>query len=117
MLQDNLAGALFRLASRTSEKIRVQMTERALKAFDLALEVRTRSEMPAQWALTKENVAVALLMVSCWKTGAPALNDAIAARDACLSALSIYTPNDMPFHFAKASRTLASIDARIAELS
>ena len=61
MLQDNLGKAFYELGHRNSDKEEgCKLLEDAVTAYRSALEVRTKADLPQDWASTQSNLAKAL---------------------------------------------------------
>ncbi|MEP5768922.1 MAG: hypothetical protein ABJL26_11200, partial [Nisaea sp.] len=97
----NLLGiALKTLGERAGGADGVDALNRAVDTFGDALQVGTRADMPADWAMTKNNLANALSILGQRAGGADgidALNRAVAAYE---DALQIRTRADMPADWA-----------------
>ncbi|MGB0926568.1 MAG: hypothetical protein ACPGVA_05115, partial [Pikeienuella sp.] len=87
----------------------------AVTAYRAALEVYTRSDHPVDWAMTQENLAIALRDMADQMPGEAAAHLS-AARALVCGALEVYDPAHMPFHHNGAKKLLTDIDARIAAL-
>jgi tetratricopeptide (TPR) repeat protein len=107
MTQNNLGIALRDLAGRSEGAAGVQALNDAVSAFRSALEVRTREQLPQDWAATQNNLGIALRDLAGRSEGAAgvqALNDAVSAYR---RALEVYTENVTPFYWLVATRNLA----------
>ncbi|MEP0190697.1 MAG: hypothetical protein ABJ311_13140 [Erythrobacter sp.] len=112
--QNNLAGALVRQGERLSGEAGAALLGEAVNAYRAALEVYTRDQMPADWAMTQENMAIGFLSLAA--ANAPRRCDHLrAARAAVQAALTVYTPDSMPYYYGQATRLLTVIEAQIAE--
>jgi len=112
--QNNLAIALQNQGTRTDGAKGADLL--AVTAYRDALKVRTRDDRPVQWADTQQNIAVALRQTAAHDSctdPASALAQALTAVDA---ALTVYDPEHMSLHHAKATELraeiLAQLDAR-----
>jgi hypothetical protein len=85
--------------------------DEAVPACRDALTVRTRSDMPAQWATTQVNIARALGSMANADPNRPRalLLDAEAAL---VAALGIYTPEHMALSHDKAAEALGRVRAK-----
>jgi tetratricopeptide (TPR) repeat protein len=114
-MQNNLGTAL---ASQGAESVgpeSIRLLEQAVTAFRLALTVRTRGEMPANWAMTQENIGLVLETIAEIDTD-HALAHLHEAEAALVAALSVYTSEDMAFHYEKATGSLVRVRAKLAAL-
>jgi hypothetical protein len=71
--------------------------------------------MPADWAMTRENLGLVLVVRAertAGQEGVALLEQAIVAFQ---SALTIFTPEHMPYNYEKAQRHLAHAEAAIAK--
>ena len=85
---------------------------RAVEAYEAALEVHTRTEMPADWAKTQNNLASALRVMGERAGGEAGLNALTRAVEAYEAALEVRTRTEMPADWANSMSGLGS--ARIA---
>lgn len=113
--QNNLGNALAAQGDRTGGPEGLRLLNEAVTIYRDALTVCTQAEMPVVWAKAQENLALTLTRV------AQADPDRARAhlRDAetaLARALSVYTPEHMPFYHDKATDSLARIRAVLAEL-
>ena len=60
MTQNNLGIALWDQAARTEGPKGAELLAQAVSAYRSALEVRTREQLPQDWAMTQNNLGVAL---------------------------------------------------------
>ena len=60
MTQNNLGTALQAQGKRTGGSEGLRLLDEAVTAFRDALTVRTRADMPANWAMTQNNLGNAL---------------------------------------------------------
>ena len=79
--QNNLGTALWRLGEREAGTARL---EEAVKAFNAALEERTRDRVPLQWAGTQNNIGNALWSLGEREAGTDRLEEAVKAYRAAL---------------------------------
>ncbi|MBO9715175.1 DUF4062 domain-containing protein [Sphingomonas sp.] len=114
MTQNNLGNTLRIQAERVGGAQGLRLLTEAVAAFRDLPTVFTRADMPANWAMTHENLSLAYEgMADLRETPR---NNLVAAEAALLTALEIYTPQDMPHYFEKATRALARIRAKLAAL-
>jgi tetratricopeptide (TPR) repeat protein len=78
----------------------LQTLRDAVAAYDATLTVRTRDAMPADWAMTQNNRAVALQTLGDRQGGEAGLQALRAAVAACDDALTVYTRDAMPADWA-----------------
>ncbi|MFM7403320.1 MAG: hypothetical protein ACKO1N_04330 [Erythrobacter sp.] len=86
----------------------------AVAAYRAALEVRTRDALPAQWAMTQVNLALAEEARGDLSNGAAQADHWRAAEAGALLALEVYDPGNMGYFHEQATRTLARIRAKLA---
>ena len=110
---NNLGNALRTQGERTGGAAGLALLADAVAANRDALSVYTHAAMPAQWAMTQENIALAFEAMAA--RGDDPLPELREAEVAVLAALTIYTPEHMPFYHEKATRLLARIRAKITE--
>ena len=60
MTQNNLGIALWDQAARTEGAKGAELLAQAVSAYRSALEVRTREQLPQDWAMTQNNLGIAL---------------------------------------------------------
>jgi hypothetical protein len=60
MTQNNLGSALSEQGTRTAGEAGARLLAEAVAAYRAALEVRTRAELPQDWAMTQNNLGNAL---------------------------------------------------------
>jgi tetratricopeptide (TPR) repeat protein len=117
MTQNNLGNALGTQGDRTRGREGYVLHCEAIAAYRDALTVRTRAEMPVQWATTQENIGVTLAsMGEAEADPGRARAHFLDAEAALLEALDVYTPEHMAFYHAKATRSLARVRVKLAEL-
>ena len=68
--------------------------EEAVAAYRAALEERTRERVPLDWAMTQNNLGIALWTLGERESGTARLEEAVAAFDACLMVVSSVWPPD-----------------------
>ncbi|MBA16743.1 MAG: hypothetical protein CMN73_10370, partial [Sphingomonas sp.] len=90
----------------------------AVAAYRNALTVRTRDDMPVQWAMTRENMAHAVIAAIAVSELEPerAIAHLQEVEAALLDALSVYTPEHMPYHYQKAVDVLERVRAKLADI-
>src|SRR5262249_20626648 len=82
--QNSLGLALWRLGERENSTARL---EEAARAFQGALQERTRERAPLQWAMTQSVLGFALASLGERKAETAPLEEAVAAYDAALPVL------------------------------
>ncbi len=111
--QNNLGTALRAQGERTGGAAGLALLADAVAAYRASLTVRTEIAMPADWAMTQENIALAFEAMAARRDDPlPELHE---AEVAVLAALTVYTPEHMPFYHEKAIRLLTRIRAKLAE--
>ncbi|NKB56357.1 MAG: hypothetical protein GKS00_08480 [Alphaproteobacteria bacterium] len=79
MTQNNLAAALQTMGARAGGAEGLAALERAIDAYEAALEVYTRREMPADWAMTQMNLGKGLASLGKLESGSARLEAALVA--------------------------------------
>jgi tetratricopeptide (TPR) repeat protein len=114
--QNNLGNVLMAEGERTAGAEGHRLLDQAVTAFRAALTVRTRGDMPAGWAITQENLGLALeSMAEVDPDDARA--HLLDAQSALVAALSVYTPEHMPFYHDQAKDSLARVRAKLVALA
>ena len=96
MTQSNLGMVLRDLGERASGEQGAQYLEQSLAAYRAALEVRTREQLPQQWATTQNNLGMVLAVLAeraSGEQGAQYLEQSLAAYRA---ALEVRTREQLP---------------------
>ncbi|MBA16491.1 MAG: hypothetical protein CMN73_09055, partial [Sphingomonas sp.] len=106
--QNSLGICTSDLGERTGGPEGLRLLDEAVATYRDALTVRTRDDMPAQWAITQNNLANAL-QTQGERTGGPEglrlLDEAVAAyRDV----ITVCTRNNMPAQWAITQNNLAN---------
>lgn len=112
MTQFNLGNALQVQGERNGGEAGIAMLTEAVTILVAALEVRTRDALPADWARTQKGLAKALTALAEAEI-ARRCEHLAAARAAVCEALTVFTPEHMPY--GTATELLADIEAQIAE--
>ena len=86
--------------------------EEAVAAYRAALEERTRTRVPLDWAATQNNLGNALRTLGERESGTSRLEEAVAAFRAALEEL---TPKAAPYWHEVAQRNLARCLASLEE--
>ena len=100
MTQNNLGAALATLGARQDDPATLHD---AVTAFRAALEVRSREAAAFDHAETQENIAITLFDRARIPSAPDPQGDLSAALIAVNAALAIYTPDNTPYHHAKAT--------------
>ncbi len=79
--------------------------EEAVSAYRAALEVRTRTDLPLDWAMTQNNLGAALQTLGEREEGTDRLEEAVGAYRA---ALEVYTRTDLPLDWARTQNNLGA---------
>lgn len=80
-----------------------------MQAFQKALEVRTKADLPQNWATTEQSLGVSLLYEGRRSNGIKAkalLNQSLQAFS---SVLDVYTKVDNPYGWARTMRNLSEV--------
>jgi tetratricopeptide (TPR) repeat protein len=107
-LQNNLGGALLRLAQRESGTTRLQ---EAIAAYRAALNEYARDRAPLRWAITQHNLGNALTILGERESGTARLEEAAAAWEERLTV----APSIWPIAWVEQVRT--HIDQAHAEIT
>jgi tetratricopeptide (TPR) repeat protein len=108
MTQNNLGNALKELGTRSAGEEGRKLLEDALAAYRSALEVRTRADLPQDWAAAQNNLGSALKelgMRSGPEERRKLLEEAVAAYR---SALEVRTRGDLPQDWAATQYNLGN---------
>ena len=103
-VQMNLGTVLAALGERGSGSI---LLKRAVDAYRAALRVYTEGDMPADWALTQNNLGNVLRVQGERTGGAAGLELLAKAMDACRAALRVRTEANMPADWAMTRENMA----------
>jgi tetratricopeptide (TPR) repeat protein len=115
MTQNNLGLALQTQGYRIGGSEGLRILVEAVTVYRDTLTVHTLTEMPAAWAMTQENIGLALLLMAEVDPDR-ARTHLVEAEVALVAALSVYTPEHMPFYHNKATAMLAYARAKLAAL-
>ncbi len=85
----------------------MQSLNDAVSAYRLALEVRTRGQLPQDWAATQNNLGYALCALAGRSEGAAAVQSLNDAVNAFRSALEVYSKNESSFYWVMVAQNLA----------
>ena len=85
-----------------------QYLQQAVDAYHNALQVRTREQLPQDWAATQNNLGNALRDLAERSEGAQASQYLQQAFDAFHSALNVYSESGFPAQWTQITRTLAN---------
>ncbi|WP_282027045.1 helix-turn-helix domain-containing protein [Limimaricola cinnabarinus] len=106
--EQNLGGALCLLADRTAgTAARIDLLEQAIATFRSALEVRDRASSPREWAMTMQNLSVALRDLGVAMQDVAGRRYLLEAIEICNEALAIRTRESFPFEWALTQENLA----------
>ena len=100
--QNNLGAALATLGAREDGTERL---EQAVTAYNAALEVYTREQVPLQWAATQNNLGNALQNLGEREDGTERLEQAVTAYNA---ALEVRTREQVPLQWANTQHNLGN---------
>ena len=117
MTQNNLGNALSDQANRTEGTKGVELLAQAVTAYRSALEVRTREQLPQDWAQTQSNLGNALRHQAArteGPKGAELLAQAVAAYQ---SALEVYSAEAFPFYHEQTEKQLKECERLLTQAS
>lgn len=103
-----LGAALQTFGSRGDGEAAISALNGAVRAYEAALKVYTRKDMPAQWAATQNNLGNAFQAIGVRGVGeaaATALNGAVKAFEA---ARDVYAREEMPANWATTQNNLGN---------
>jgi hypothetical protein len=111
--QNNLAIALRHQAARTNGTKGVELLAQAVTAYRsaLALEVRTREQLPQDWATTQSNLGLALWDQAARTQGTKSTELLAQAVAAFQSALEVYSAEAFPFYHEKTEKQLKECES------
>jgi len=115
MTQNNLGTTLSELAGRKEGQVKQDLLDQAVRAFKLALDIRTRSALPQQWATTQHNLGAALIEQGIRTGGAEGqqlLRQAVAAYRA---ALEVRTKESLAPQWAQTHNNLAEASMALGD--
>jgi tetratricopeptide (TPR) repeat protein len=78
----------------------------AVQAYRAALKVRTKANLPQDWAATENNLGAALVQQAALSSGTQATDLRIQAVEAYRAALEVYTKADLPQDWAATQNNL-----------
>ncbi len=111
--QNNLGAALMDQGVRVNSGTEAaQLLAQSVQAYRAALEVRTKANLPQDWAGTENNLANALVDQGLLSSGAQATDLFSQAVEAYRATLDVYTRKDLPQDWAMAQNNvgLALVD-------
>jgi len=94
-----------------------QYLEQSVAAYRAALEVRTREQLPQDWAQTQNNLGNVLMDLGERVSGeqrAQYLEESVAAIE---NALTVFTPEASPYHNSLARADLEKAKAALHKIS
>ena len=94
MTQNNLGNALSELGPRSGGEEGSKLLQDAVAAYRSALEVKTKTDLPQDWAMTQNNLSDALEALGNQSEGEEGLNRKREAVELLQSVLS-YRPDDL----------------------
>ena len=106
MTQNNLGNALGNLASRSEGPRATELLDQAVEAYRSALKVRTREQLPQEWATTQNNLGNALCNLASRSEGPRATELLDQAVEAYRSALKVRTREQLPQDWAMTQNNL-----------
>jgi len=117
MTQNNLGIVLKDLGERVSGEQGAQYLEQAVAAYRAALEVRTREQLPQDWAMTQNNLGTVLSVLgerARGEQGAQYLQQSVASFE---NALSIFTLKAAPYQNSLARENLEKARTALHKIS
>jgi hypothetical protein len=106
---NNLGLALYRQATRTEGPEGLGLLEQAATAYRHALEVRTKKDLPLEWATTRMNLG-AVFEASALRIDGEDRKELLTLAEAFIeNALSVYTQPDFPNQWSTGTRQLNRI--------
>ncbi len=117
MCENDLGIALTVQGERSGGAAGLALLARAVSAFEAALEVRTRADMPADWAGTQNNLGTALAAQGERSGGAAGLALLARAVSAYEAAMEVHTRTDMSFQWAMTQENIALAEVARGDLS
>lgn len=113
--QRNLGVVYLRLGEQTGGEASSQNFEKGLALLRAALDAQDPAHQPLDWAITQQNICLAL-----YQYGARVGSDGAAfveeARTRCADAVSRLSPDNSPLDWAMAQNNLAASTAVLAQL-
>src|SRR5438046_10712093 len=91
MTQNNLGNVLQELGTRSSGEQSIEYLTQSIAAFRSALEVRTREQLPQDWAAAKNNLGNVLKELGIRSSGEQSAQYLAQSIAAYHSALEVYT--------------------------
>jgi len=116
MTTQNLAIALAEQGTRTEGEAGAALLGQAVDAGSEALKVFTRADHPVDWAMTQENMALLEQARAAHDKCTNPVPHLRAAIDHVTAALTVYDPDHMPHHHAKATGLRDDLLAQLAAL-
>jgi CHAT domain-containing protein len=117
MIQHNIGTAYMSIAEieeRVSDE-RVKYVEDAIKAFEDALQVRTRETLPEKWAMTQQNLGSAYSYL--YKNSQERVENLEAAIRSFLAALDVYTREAFPRNYVTTQFNLGNLYQYVKQLN
>jgi tetratricopeptide (TPR) repeat protein len=108
MIQNNLGAALQELGIRRGGKEGAALLAQAVQAHRNALEIRTKQDLPQQWAETQNNLGAALQELGIRRVGKEGAALLAQAVQAYRNALEIRTKQDLPQQWATTQNNLGT---------
>jgi tetratricopeptide (TPR) repeat protein len=106
MTQSNLGIALWDQGTRTSGAQATELLAQSVEAYRAALEVRTKADLPQDWASTQNNLGTALSDQGERSSGAEATKLLAQSVEAYRAVLEVYTKADLPQDWAMTQSNL-----------
>ena len=115
MTQNNLGVALWDQAARTEGTKGAELLAQAVSAFRSALEVRTREQLPQDWAMTQNNLGNALRHQADRTEGTKGAELLAQAVAAYRSALEVYSAEAFPLYHKQTDKQLKECERLLTQ--
>lgn len=115
MTQQNLAGALYQLSEKQSDfDERIKLLEESIDLVKQALTIRVEDEVPEEWAMTVQNLSVALRELGCLTGGERGKLFLHESADLARAALTVRTQTKDFYNWALTKENLAITEHALA---
>src|SRR5436853_2762533 len=107
MTQNNLGNVLRSQGERLDRSTALNRSEQSVVAFRKALEVRTREQLPQDWAMTQNNLGTVLRSQGERMDGAEGIKLVQQSVVAFRNALEVFTREQLPYYWVRTKNNLA----------
>lgn len=115
MTQQNLAGALYQLSKKPVEASkRSRLLEESITLLKDALIIRREDRVPDEWAMTVQNMSIALRELGCLKGGESGRHFLKESVNAGQAALTVRTRDKNLYDWAMTKESLAATEHELA---